>query len=146
MVVRIIPALSLFVVIVGNPAARVAAKAISGLDMVVLVDHSGSMWGSPEVDYRSNDREDHRVGVAQNILIRLAEHARDVRMFHRMSVINFGTKVDVALSGLELKYDPASPESVVRLARENAAKSIIEREMSNTNTSGAMEGAAKEFA
>ena len=67
----------------------------SGIDVVIIIDQSGSMWGIGP-SFTENDRWDHRIGQAKNIIYRLVEHAQDSSFIHRVSVIDMGDKASLA--------------------------------------------------
>jgi len=117
-----------------------------GLDVVILVDQSGSMWGHREYHPIPNDRDEHRITGVQAILVRLAEHVEATTFVHRVSVIDFGDNAEVALSNFELRFDPVAPGEQIRRAEATASTRLMSKPWVNTNTPEAMQMAAQEFA
>jgi len=122
----------------------------TGLDVVFLIDQSGSMWGSrhhPE----ANDKYKHRISIVENVIVRLAEQAKGTPLVHRISVVEFGgdnpVSVAVPISVLELKYNPAKPHEIVSKAKRRVANVLHtrSRNMGNTNTPLAMQTTLAEF-
>lgn len=136
-----------------NPAAP---ARFTGLDVTILIDQSGSMWGSPKQVCgpqkrpcaTRNDKHDHRIGQAKNIIYRLAEHVENTPFFHRVSVIDFGSDAAVALSNHAMRFDPNDPGGALR-----DTKTVVEPKVThkdgvqgiNTNTPRAMELALGEY-
>lgn len=135
------------ILLLGTPqaAAQPSSGEITGLDVVLLIDHSGSMWGS-RVHPRANDPNQHRVAAAQMILQSLAEHVeRPTDFVHRVSVIGFGSTASVALSNHEIRYDPSNPGQAMRETSILAENRIEGRKMGDTNTLAAFELALGEL-
>jgi len=128
-----------------STVASGAGDVHTGLDVVVIIDHSGSMWGNPAAHPEANDPWEHRVGAAQDLIMRLAQHTERNANVHRVSIIGFGTKVDVDLPPYEIRFDPAYPDATVRAAKQKAESAIQSKEMKYTNTSGALELAHERF-
>ncbi|MGH9935702.1 MAG: vWA domain-containing protein, partial [Blastocatellia bacterium] len=126
----------------------------TGLDVIILVDQSGSMWGAPgqrcgqQPCATRNDKFNHRIGQTKNVIYRLAEHVEDTPFVHRVSVIDFGGDAEIALSNHVIRFDPNNPGGALR-----DAKAVIERVVThkdgvkgiNTNTPRAMELALGEY-
>jgi len=127
--------------VVVSPRAGEAKPAFSGLDVVILVDQSGSMWGK-----LPNDKWGHRIGQTKNIIYRLAEHVEESSFVHRVSVVDFGDAATPAfLSPLVLRYDPKDPGGALRGAKALVERYVTAKSLLNTNTPEAMEVGLKEF-
>lgn len=114
--------------------ARAARSDFTGLDLVLLIDQSGSMWGA-----KPNDRWNHRVGQAKNIIYRLAEHVAGTTYVHRVSVVDFGDAASLAApASLVVKYDPADADAAMREARAWAERYVSAKYLTNTNTPAAL--------
>ena len=101
----------------GAPAGRAAAPPFTGLDVVILIDQSGSMWGALPLGTK-NDKWNHRIGQAKNIIYRLAEQVEGTDLVHRVAVVDFGDKASSTFPApLRLAYDPADPGSALREAK-----------------------------
>jgi len=122
----------------------------AGLDVVFVIDESGSMWGSKRHP-KANDKYRHRISIVENVILRLAEQVKGTSRVHHISVIEFGgdtpTSVAVPISNMVLKYDPAHPDAVVDNALYEVLTTLYTRKhnMGNTNTSLAMRTALTEF-
>jgi hypothetical protein len=106
---------------------------------------SGSLLGS-QSHPEPNDEYGHRISITKNIVHRLAEHVESSPLVHRVSVIEFGTKVKkpLTISNLELAYDPNSPGDASRLVRRHL--SLLEvAKLDYTNTAEAIKKAGAEF-
>lgn len=126
-------------------AATPPSHPPTGVDLVILIDQSGSMWGHPDYAPGPNDPHDHRIDAARATVIRLLEETDRSPHVHRISVVDFGDTAAVALSAVELRYDPADPGTLVREVESLVAKRIAGREWVNTNTPEAMSRAADEL-
>ena len=120
------------------------------LDVVFLIDQSGSMWGSKQHP-KANDKYKHRISIVENVIVRLAEHAKGTPLIHRVSVVEFGgdnsVSVAVPISVLELKYNPAKPNDIVSKTKRYVTNILHSRtrNMGNTNTPLAMKTTLAEF-
>ncbi len=126
-------------------AAAPAHGQSTGLDLVVLIDQSGSMWGHPKDHPAQNDKWGHRFGATQEVILRLLNNVRDDSQVHRFSVIDFGDDAEVAWSKQTLRFDSKDPGALAREVQSQLARRVRGREWGNTNTPRAMELAAKEF-
>ena len=125
-----------------------SSSNFAGLDVVILIDQSGSMWGLPVVHPEPNDKHGHRIGQTKNIIYRLAEHVENTPLVHRVSVIDFGDDASVAVSNHLISYNPSDPGAALR-----QTKSVIEHSVSPkagkgweyTNTPAGMALAIKEY-
>ncbi len=127
----------------GQPTGAVAP---TGLDLVILIDQSGSMWGHPKWHPVPNDRFQHRIGVAREIVERLLADVWATPTVHRFSVVDFGDRAEVAWSDQELRYDPGDPEALGRRIKVLLGERVCARPWINTNTPQAMELARQELA
>ncbi len=122
--------------------SRVHAQAqptkYTGIDLVVLIDQSGSMWGHPQYHPEANDAGGHRIARTQRLVEQLAEHTRGTPWVHRISVVDFGDEAKVALSNHVMRFDPKDPEKVERETSAMAAALITAKDWVNTNTPAAM--------
>lgn len=124
-----------------SASASAPAAPFSGLDAVILVDQSGSMWRLPQ-----NDRYNHRIGQTKNLIYRLAEHVEGTPFVHRLSVINFGDRAEVALSNHQMRYEPADPGAALRLTKAVAERAVTSKDWGNTNIPAALQSALEEYA
>lgn len=123
-----------------TPAGAPAAP-FSGLDVVILIDQSGSMWRLPQ-----NDRYNHRIGQTKNLIFRLAEHVEGTPFVHRLSVVNFGDRAEVALSNHQMRYDPADPGAALRTTKAVVERAVTNKDWGNTNIPAALQSALDEYA
>jgi hypothetical protein len=122
----------------GAPAAK---PDFTGLDVVILIDQSASMWG-----VRANDKWGHRIGQTKNIIYRLAEDVEGTSFVHRVSVVNFGDKASAAFPApLVLRYNPADPGNTLREAKALVERYVTAQNLQNTNTPEALELCSKEL-
>jgi hypothetical protein len=118
----------------------------TGLDVVILLDQSGSMWGFSNTPHPAqNDKYEHRIGQTKNILYRLAEHVENTPFVHHVSVIDFGDIAKVAISKHEMRYDPTDPGAALRITKSVADRYITAKNWINTNTPAAMQFGLQEF-
>lgn len=125
-------------------AEATAVDSFTGIDLVVLIDQSGSMWGHPEYHPARNDEHQHRIGEVRDIVYRLSENVEETGFVHRVSVIDFDDNASVALSVHELSFDPAEPGLALRRSKAAVPGAIRGREGVNTNTPEAMRLAISE--
>ncbi len=120
------------------------------LDIVFVIDESGSMWGSKQHP-KANDKYRHRASIVENVITRLAEQAKGTSQVYHVSVIEFGgdkpTSARVLISNLQLKYNPAKPDEIISQTRLRVSAALYRRtqNMGNTNTPLAMKLALAEF-
>lgn len=120
------------VVPLGSPVA--AKSEFTGLDVVILIDQSGSMWGT-----RANDKWEHRIGQTKNIIYRLAEHVEGSSLVHRVSVVDFGDEASNAFPApLSLRFDPKDPGKALREAKALVERYVTAKNLRDTNTPEAM--------
>jgi hypothetical protein len=111
-----------------------AGSDFTGLDVVILIDQSASMWGA-----RANDKWQHRIGQTKNIIYRLAEHVEGTPFQHRLSVVDFGDEASTAFPApLVLSYDPKDPGRALREAKALVERYVTARSMRDTNTPAAI--------
>jgi len=116
-----------------------------GLDVVFIIDQSASMSGSA-LHPTANDRHEHRISIVKNVVHRLAEHVEDTSLVHRISIVEFGSRVNVPISNLELSYDPSAPAgTMARNALWEIQAFFKSREMNNTNTPKGIKATLAEF-
>src|SRR5215213_9569854 len=134
--------LMLGVVAVMPSGSTVAATSdFTGLDVVILIDQSASMWGA-----RANDLWEHRIGQTKNIVYRLAEHVEGTSFVHRFSVIDFGDEASTAFPApLALRYDPKDPGKALREAKALVERYVTAKNLRDTNTPDAMALGFKEL-
>lgn len=127
------------------PAGRAAAPRFTGLDVVILIDQSGSMWGALPLGTK-NDKWNHRIGQAKNVIYRLAEQVEGTDLVHRVSVVDFGDDASSAFPApLRLAYDPADPGSALRDAKAVAERYLTPKSLINTNTPAGMAAGLREY-
>lgn len=125
----------------GPGGAAAAATDMSGLDVVIVIDQSGSMFNSRGT---GNDPRHHRIGQAKNIVYRLAEHVEGTALTHRVAVVDFGSAVAYAFPAhLRLAFDPADPGKALREAKTVAERYVLPKSMGDTNTPRALELASE---
>ncbi|HEC84078.1 MAG: hypothetical protein DRR08_16160 [Candidatus Parabeggiatoa sp. nov. 2] len=116
-----------------------------GLDVVFLIDQSASMSGS-QSHPTPNDKHGHRISIVKNVVHRLAEQVENTSQVHRISVVEFGSKIQVPISNLELSYDPSAPPgTTARNAVREIQSSLKSKEMNNTNTPKGIKATLAEF-
>jgi hypothetical protein len=125
---------------------RPGAAGLTGLDVVILIDQSGSMWGHPRWHPVPNDRFGHRIGAAKEVVERLLADVWGTAVVHRIAVIDFGDRAEVAWSDQELRYDPRDPEALGRRVKVLLAERVRSQPWINTNTPMAMALARQELA
>ena len=125
----------------GAVPAGAPGAAFSGLDVVILIDQSGSMWRFPQ-----NDKYNHRIGQTKNLIYRLAEHVENTPFVHRVSVVNFGDKAEVALSNHIIRFDPADPGGALRTTKAVVERAVTNKDWRNTNIPEALQRALDELA
>jgi hypothetical protein len=122
------------------PVNNVSAASRRGLDVVIIIDHSGSMYGVTTHPV-ANDRDNKRIDGARYIINRLAEDADVNHVTHRISVINFGSGIETIISNRTIR--PGTGKHVKNIA--NRKVTVRRRSMGNTNTPAAMKAAKSEF-
>jgi hypothetical protein len=127
------------------PAVPGPAAAHSQLDLVVLIDQSGSMWGHPQYHPQPNDRYGHRIGATRAILERLAADVRGSSRVHRFSVVDFGDAAEVSWSNQVLRYDPGHPDALGRHLAIELPRRVTAKEWVGTNTPEALAAALAEL-
>ncbi len=125
--------------------ATAAVDPPTGIDLVVAIDQSGSMWGHPRLHPTQNDAWQHRIGATHEIVLRLLDDVWESPRVHRFSIIEFGDQAEVVWSAHELRYDPKDPERVRRETLPWLERRIQAHDLINTNTPAAMELAASEL-
>jgi hypothetical protein len=120
-----------------------------GLDVVFLIDQSGSMSGSllgSKAHPHPNDGTGQRISAVQNAIIRFAEEVEGTPLAHRFSVIEFGSynRLNVPLSDKTQSYNPAQPGAAKRDS-ERWAQILRPKHLGYTDTPGAMRAAITEF-
>lgn len=120
----------------------VAAKSeFTGLDVVILIDQSASMWGA-----RANDKWEHRIGQTKNIIYRLAEHVEGTSFVHRVSVVDFSDEASTAFPApLVLRFDPKDSGKALREAKALVERYVTAKNLRDTNTPDAMALGFKEL-
>lgn len=116
---------------VGLPTVEAQAPSPPGIDLIILLDQSGSMSGSAE--YRATDPTERRIQTGQYLIDYLAFDANSVHQrSNRVVVIGFGspdkTHLLVPLASLE------DPDSI-----RNAKDLIVAENLGNTSFISALE-------
>lgn len=124
------------------------AYAAGGVDVVILVDQSGSMWGHPIHHPHANDAGGHRITAVKEVVERLASDVEGTGREQRISVFNFDKNVVPFRQDLVLSFDPNRPGEAVLQARAalHAFDEIKNMDQPWTNTPGAFAAAVSEFA
>ncbi len=125
------------------PAAGQSLPLFGGsrdLDVVIVLDQSESMDGSVQHHELPSDPDGRRIIVVREIIHRLGLDASQNSRHHRVSLIEFGTEVHVAIDGLELNSDPSTPNAPV-VAADLATKGLTCKNMVYTDTPGALKRA-----
>ena len=112
------------------------AKDFSGLDVVAVVDNSGSMYGSKDHP-GANDPEGFRQAGVRQILMELGNDAVRHPVVHRLALVEYGSKASIGLDWVELAHNPKNPQEPLRKA-DDVARGIISKKMGNTNTAQAL--------
>ena len=136
---------AMFVAVLAGASAAIAVAVPPGIDLVILIDQSGSMWGHPEYHPDANDKYAHRIGAARAVLERLASDVQGSERVHRFSVVDFGDEVEVAWSNQVLRYDPADPTALRRRLDVELPRRVVARQWGNTNTPEALSVALSEL-
>lgn len=127
--------------VVPTGPAVLAKSEFTGLDVVILIDQSGSMWGT-----RANDKWQHRIGQTKNIIYRLAEHVEGTSFVHRVSVVDFGDEAAAAFPApLMLRFEPKDPGKALREAKALVEHYVTAKSLRDTNTPDAMALGFKEL-
>ena len=137
---RIVLLFGLFCLTILSAFPSVAKGGTSpGIDVVIIIDQSGSMWGA-RPSFTENDRWDHRIGQAKNIIYRLTEHAQDSVFVHRVIVIDMGDNASLAApSPLIIQYNPATPNGLLTSSRSWVERYVTAKDLINTNTPESLE-------
>lgn len=122
----------------------ITPHASAGIDLVVAIDQSGSMWGNPSVHPGRNDPWQHRIGATKQIVFRLMQNALDTRGVHRLSVVEFADAAEVPLSGYVIRFDKRDPAAIAR-GRALIETAIKGKDWGNTNTGAAIQTALGEL-
>lgn len=123
-------------------------QAASGIDVVVLVDQSGSMWGHKRYHPEANDPGAFRIQAVKEIVERLAADVEGTNREHRISIFSFDRMVEPYRQDLRLSYDPNRPGEAL-LQAQGAMRGFDEirhEERPWTNTPAAFAEAVSEFA
>jgi Mg-chelatase subunit ChlD len=120
------------------------SHAATGIDLVVAIDQSGSMWGNPSVHPGKNDPWQHRIGATKHIIFRLIQNAVDSGAVHRFSVVEFADAAAIALSGQVIRFDKSDPTSLDRV-RALLESAVSAKDWGNTNTAAAIDAARSEL-
>ena len=119
--------------------------AFGGVDVVFVVDQSGSMSGDRQA---RNDPEGLRVEAVWAAISRLNQDARasDPPRVHRVSVIEFGSEASdpPIIQGMRIADDPLDPNA--RSLLEVVSQRVRPKNLAYTNTLDALETAAAELA
>lgn len=129
-------------------AAAQAPGAYTGIDLVVVIDQSGSMWGHPRYHPEKNDQWEHRIGATQEVIDRLLADVWKRPVVHRFSVVDFADDAKVSWSDQVLRYDPKDPEALGRAVRSLLSTRVQAKTGDawvNTNTPLALETARREL-
>lgn len=124
------------------------AQAAPGIDVVVLVDQSGSMWGHPRYHPQANDRGAFRIQAVKEIVERLAADVEGSTREHRISIFSFDRQVVPYRQDLRLRFDPSRPgEALVQAqAAMRGFDEVRDMQQPWTNTPAAYAEAVREFA
>lgn len=125
-------------------AGLVALPARAGIDLIVVIDQSGSMWGNPSVHPGKNDPWQHRIGATKQIVFRLMQNAADTGAVHRLSIVEFADEAKVPLSGQWIRFDRSNSAAMDHL-RALLETGVAAKDWGNTNTAAALETALGEF-
>lgn len=96
-------------VLAASPAANSPG---GGMDIVLVIDQSGSMGGTIKYDHKPNDPYGQRITAVENLVRFLSDsveghyHAYGTTPKHQVGIVEFGTKATVALPGEVFEYDP----------------------------------------
>lgn len=118
-----------------------ARAGFGGLDLVLVIDQSGSMYGDRVSG--PNDRLGKRTEAAWAAASGLNESARGTEFVHRMSIIEYGTDAVVTYSALRIADNPQDPHAQGLLG--SIGSNVRPRDMVWTDTLEALERAADEL-
>lgn len=130
--------IALFAVAAVAVAAPPPPASLGGIDLVILIDQSGSMWGNPKVHPGKNDQWQHRIGATKQIILRLMQHVTNTGIVHQVSVVDFADEARVALSAQTIRFDAANPAELDRL-RAVLETAVTAKDWGNTNTAAALQ-------
>lgn len=123
--------------VVPRSLAQITAPVPEGIDLVVMVDHSGSMWGLKEiVGDQKNDPYGHRISIVKRAVARLLSDVEKSNRVHQVAVIDFGNDARTSLPITPIKAKKANNW---QLYYEGILASIHGQELRNTNTAAAFE-------
>lgn len=133
----------LILIAFNSVVAQTPASIPQGIDLVVLIDHSGSMWGLKAiVGDKKSDPYGHRIHGVQNLFKRLLDDVENTTRLHQLSVIEFGDQAKTLFSGLEITFKPGLRW---RSAYETYFELVQTQHLRNTNTAAAFELAEREI-
>lgn len=119
-------------------AAAFPVHGAPGIDLVLIIDQSGSMSGHPEHP-APNDKNGHRISIAKSIVLSLAQDTASSTRTHRVAVVEFGAPaINVPLEQTALGYDPADPGAQLRALESKLDALLKVKELNYTDTPGAL--------
>lgn len=121
------------------------SHAEPGADFVVVIDQSNSMSGAFPRALPPNDKYGARIALAQGVAGELAARVGGNTDVYRMSVVEFGSRADVTLSGLEIRYDPDKAVDMQAAVMAAVVAGVKPRNMEYTDTPAAMDLAMAEM-
>ncbi|SEH05750.1 vWA domain-containing protein [Candidatus Venteria ishoeyi] len=144
--------LILILILITHTHWAMAAK--SGLNVVLIIDQSGSMYGY--TDQRTGERiqtdpDGKRIYVVKKLIRYFAQRIQNTPLIHRISILEFGGNykrgpdVNVIVSNCAISYNPGHPQSADQIAAPCITSNLTAKHMNNTNTPEAMRKALEEI-
>ncbi len=123
------------------------------LNVVFLIDQSGSMYGVDTNHALANDPKGIRISIVQEAIKRLAKQVRGTTMIHHVSVIEFGgdakrgkRDISVVVSNCELQYDPHHPgQTLPKVGSCREVERLQAKHLNDTHTHLALKATLAEF-
>lgn len=112
------------------------AKAETGVDVIVVIDQSGSMWGHAGFNGTPNDPESARIMAPQVVGSTLSSSIAGRVGKHNLSIIEYATTTHNSVPETSLVYDPNNPR------RNFDAITALAPQIGNLNTLGDPNGSA----
>jgi len=119
-----------------------------GLDLVLLIDQSGSMSGGKDLKYPATDPGQARIAAAQFIIQFLFTNRKLLcdDTIHRIGVMGFGSKFVEQLAMTPIDFNASSSLETINTIAEGLTSQIKPLDLGSTNFKGGFEQVAQMFA